>query len=117
MHEFIVFIRNLFRMIFFVRGVLLALLLVLLIFALITSKMDDVSFLDALYLAFITALTVGYGDITPVTGISRAIGVLTGLVGVIFMGLVVAVSTRALEIAVEEEKRFQRGKLKSDKER
>ena len=37
--------------------------------------------------------------------------VLAGFVGVIFMGLVVAVSIRALELAVEEKKRLQRDKL------
>ena len=117
MRELILFVRNLFRMIFFVRGVLLALLLVLLGFALITAKVDNISLSDALYLVFITALTVGYGDITPSSGFTRIIMVLAGVIGVIFVGLIVAVSTRALKLAVDEEKRLQRDKLGSDKER
>ena len=117
MREFIIFIRHLFRMLFFVRGVLLALLLVLLGFALITAMVDDISLSDALYLVFITALTVGFGDITPSSGFTRIIMVLAGLVGVIFVGSIVAVSTRALQLAVDEEKRLQRDKLSSDKER
>ena len=117
MREFIIFIRNLVRMLFFVRGVLLALLLVLLAFALITAEVDNISLADALYLVFITALTIGFGDITPGSGVTRTIMVLAGFVGVIFVGLVVAVSTRALKLAVEEEKRLQREKLSCDKKR
>lgn len=100
-----------FGKLFFVRGVLLALLLLMLTFAFITAQVDNISLTDALYLVFITALTVGFGDITPSSGATRIICVLAGFVGVIFVGLVVAVSIRALELAVEEKKRLQRDKL------
>ncbi len=116
MREFILFIRHLFRILFFVRGVLLSLLLVLLGFALITAEVDNISLTEALYLVCITALTVGFGDITPSSGTTRAIMVLAGCVGVILVGLVVAVSTRALTVAVDEEKRLQRDKLSGDME-
>ena len=116
MQAFIIFVRHLFQMLLFVRGVLLTLVLILLAFALITAEVDNVSLPDALYLTFITALTVGYGDIVPTTGVTRVISVLTGFIGVVFVGLVVAVSTRALELAVEEERRLQKDKLSRDKE-
>ena len=54
---------------------------------------------------------------TPSSGVTRAIMVLAGCVGVIVVGLVVAVSTRALKLAVEEEERLEREKLSCDKER
>ena len=117
MQAFIIFGRHLFKMLFFVRGVLLTLVLILLAFALITAEVDNVPLPDALYFTFITALTVGYGDIVPTTGVARAISVLIGFVGVIYVGLVVAVSTRALEHAVQEERELQRDKLSCDKER
>jgi voltage-gated potassium channel len=117
MRDFIFFTRHLFRMLFFVRGVLLILLMVLVAFALITAKVDNISLTDAHYLVFITALTVGFGDITPNSGVTRTIMVLAGCVGVILVGLVVAVSTRALKLAVEDAKQLQRGKLSGDKER
>ena len=85
MRDFIIFTRHLFRMLFFVRGVLLILLVVLLAFALIT------------------ALTVDFGDITLSLGVTRTIMVLAEVFGVVFVGLVVAVPIRALELAVEEE--------------
>lgn len=114
MRELIVFARSLFRMLLFVRGVLVGLFLTLLGFAWMTAKFEEIAFLDALYFTLITALTVGYGDITPSTGAARIVGVLSGLVGIIFMGLVVAVSTRALEIAVEEERQLRQSKLRGD---
>jgi predicted permease len=116
MQEFITFVRHLFHMLIFVRGVLLSLILILFGFALITAKVDGVPLPDALYFTFITALTVGYGDIVPTTGVTRAISVLTGFIGVIYVGLVVAVSTRALELAVREERQLQRDEPSCDKE-
>ena len=89
----------------FIRGVLVALVLILFACALTTAMAQDISLLDSFYFTLITALTVGYGDITPATGVVRGVSILTALVGVVFMGLVVAVSTRALEIAVDEERR------------
>lgn len=89
----------------------------LLAFALITAEVDNITLADALYLVFITGLAVGYGDNTPSSGVTRTISVLAGFVGVVFVGLVVAVSIRALEFAIEEAKGLQRGKLRHDEER
>ncbi len=110
MRDFIIFIRHFFEKLYFVRGVLLTLLLVMLAFALITAEVDNIALTDAIYLVFITALTVGFCDITPSSGVARFVSVLAGFVGVIFVGLVVAVSIRALELAVEEKKHLQRDK-------
>ena len=107
MREFTLFIQHLFAMICFVRGVLLVLLLVLLVCALVVAKVDGLPISDAIYLTLITALTVGYGDITPSTGIAKAVSVLSGLIGVIIVGLVVAISTRALHLASDEERQFR----------
>ena len=80
---------------------------ILLVFSYITARVDNIVMGDALYFIFITALTVGYGDITPASGITQIVGVLTGVVGIIFGGLVVAISVRALELAGEEKRRLQ----------
>lgn len=105
MRDFIIFIRHFSQKMFFVRGVLLMLLLLMLVFAIVIARFDSIPFADALYFVSITALTVGYGDITPASSVSRAISVLSGFVGVIFVGLIVAVSVRALELAVSEKRK------------
>ena len=105
MRDFIIFARYFVQHLHFVRGVLLTLLLLLLAFALIISLIDEISIAEALYFVFITALTVGYGDITPGSGVTRLVSVLAGFVGVIYVGLTVAVSTHALEEAVDEKRK------------
>ena len=44
----------------------------------------------ALYFSFITLNTVGYGDITPVSGFARILAVLESTCGLFYMALLVA---------------------------
>ena len=60
------------------------------------SFVEERSLEESLYFSFITALSIGYGDIAPQTTVGRIISVFIGLVGMIFIGLTVAVATRAL---------------------
>ena len=46
------------------------------------------SYADALYWAIITATSIGYGDITPVTNTGRIIAAVLGIMGVITVGIV-----------------------------
>jgi voltage-gated potassium channel Kch len=105
MRDFLLFVRHLSNMLHFVRGVLATLLLILLAFALIVAKAEGLSLGESLYFIFITALTVGYGDIAPTSGATRVVSVLSGVVGIVFAGILVAVSVRALEHAILEKKR------------
>jgi len=54
------------------------------------------SYLGALYLSCITALTIGYGDYVPYGPVSQITAVLIGLFGILFAGIVVAASINAL---------------------
>ncbi len=45
---------------------------------------------DFLYFSFITLLSVGYGDITPVAGIARSVAVVEGVSGALYLALLVA---------------------------
>lgn len=53
---------------------------------------------DSLYWAFITATTVGYGDIRPVARLSKILSVLIALTGIIFTGIIVALAINAATI-------------------
>lgn len=45
---------------------------------------------DAVYLSFVTLTTVGFGDVTPVVGLARALTVLEAVIGQIYLVSIVA---------------------------
>ncbi len=64
------------------------------------ARVEGLDIGRSLYFAAITGFTVGYGDIVPETTAGRAIAVSMSLLGVVFVGLVVAVATAALQKVV-----------------
>ena len=46
------------------------------------------SYADGLYWSLITAASIGYGDITPQTSVSRVIAATLGIMGVITIGVI-----------------------------
>ena len=60
------------------------------------SKIEGIKLGDAMYFAFITALSVGYGDIHPETSSGKLVSVSIGLVGMFFVGVTVAIANRSL---------------------
>ena len=98
----LVYGRHLVKYLYFVRHVLLALLVLLLLGAVAIAYLEDLGFGDSIYFAFITGLTVGYGDIEPVTAMGRVVSIAIALVGLLFTGITVAVATRALADAVKD---------------
>jgi hypothetical protein len=51
----------------------------------------EVRFSDLLYFSYVTLLTIGYGDITPVSPAARALVVLEGLLRMAFTTMLLAV--------------------------
>ena len=45
---------------------------------------------DFIYFSFITLLTVGYGDVSPISGIARSLAVLEGIVGILYIGVFIS---------------------------
>jgi hypothetical protein len=75
---------------------MVSLLLLIVLGGVTISQMEDIKLGEAIYFAFITGLSIGYGDITPETAFGRLISVLIGLVGMLFVGLTVVIAARAL---------------------
>lgn len=61
------FIVNFLRCLAHCWSIMLILVIMVLIGAIVISKSEGIDIGNSIYFAFITGLTVGYGDITPVT--------------------------------------------------
>jgi len=59
--------------------------------------------LDSIYWAFITATTVGYGDIRPIKPLSKALSILIALIGMTFTGILVAMAINAATISMGQQ--------------
>lgn len=55
---------------------------------------------DSFYWAFITATTIGYGDIRPTKRSSKLLSIFIGFVGLTFSGILVAVAVHAATLAL-----------------
>src|SRR5262245_7174337 len=52
---------------------------------------------EGIYFAFVTSMTIGYGDLVPKRTLSRVLAICIGLLGVLLIGLVAAIAVRAME--------------------
>ena len=99
-HSFLThFVQHFFRVFWYLRSLHLGLIGLILMGGFAIAVTEKIAFGDAVYFAFITGLTIGYGDIVPHSGFGKVISVLLGFVGIIFTGLVVAAATRAVQKA------------------
>jgi voltage-gated potassium channel len=81
-------------------GVFFVFLLVIVVFGALFAVFDRVPLGDAIYFAFITAFTVGFGDVTPKSTGGRVLTVVLAFIGVILVGVAVAVSVHAIDIVL-----------------
>jgi voltage-gated potassium channel len=96
------FIRQFLRAIWHVKSVTLALITLVVAGAGAITLFEKMPFADTLYFAFVTGLTIGYGDIVPQTHLGRLVALLIGLVGILFTGLMVAVLVFAVQESIAE---------------
>jgi len=60
---------------------------------------------ESIYFAFVSGLTIGYGDLAPKFLLTRMLAILIGVCGVLLTALLAAVAVRALPDAIEESKK------------
>ena len=58
---------------------------------------SDGTWVDSAYAALITSLTIGYGDMTPVGLYGKITSVILGIIGMLFVGVIVGATIKALE--------------------
>ena len=95
------FLHSFFHALSKIQGIIFGLFFWLVFNATGIAYFEKMPFSDALYFTFVTGLTIGYGDIAPVTHMGRIIAILAGLVGLIITGLIAAIAVFALRQAFE----------------
>ena len=95
------FMAGLFAGVRVVWPILSALLGLIAGLGLAVGRLEGWSMHEAIYFAFVTALTIGYGDHTPKTLLTRTLAILIGICGIVMTALLAAVAVKALPAARE----------------
>ena len=81
----------------------LSMLLVLIVgLGLVIGAIEGWSVQDSVYFAFVSGLTIGYGDLAPKTLVTRILAIAIGICGVLVTALVAAVAVKALTAVTEQ---------------
>ena len=90
------------RVVWPILSVLLGLMVAL---GLLIGLREGWSIQEAIYFAFVTGLTIGYGDLVPKFPLTRALAIGIGVCGVLSTALLAAVAVKALTASTEARKR------------
>ena len=81
---------------------LLTLAAVIALLGRLVGRSEGWSHFESLYWSFITATTVGYGDIRPTKRGSRIAAVLIAFLGLVLTGILIAVAVHAATLALDK---------------
>ncbi len=82
-------------------GVFLFFTVLIFISGFLISRLDSVPLEHAIYFAFITAFTVGFGDMAPKSRGARIVTIILAFFGLMLIGIAVAIAAQAIHIALE----------------
>ena len=97
------FFRIFLKVMYAMRKILTALFTFIILLGILVGHIEGIGWANGIYLAFVSALTVGYGDITPHTTLGRfvCVGILP-VTGMLLTGIMVAGAIKAIEIGNRE---------------
>ena len=72
---------------------------------LIIGLREGWSIQESIYFAFVSGLTIGYGDLAPKVLLTRVLAILIGVCGVLLTALLAAIAVRALTEATADRKK------------
>ena len=82
---------------------ILSVLLVLIIgLGVVVGLLEGWSLHESIYFAFVSGLTIGYGDLAPKSLLTRALAIAIGVCGVLLTALVAAIAVKALTAATDD---------------
>ena len=95
------FFRHVLSLIKFIWPVFSMLLILIMLLGLITGIREGWTIGDSFYYAFITAFTIGYGDLAPKYPLTKTLAVVIGLVGFLFTGILVAIAVESMRYTIK----------------
>jgi voltage-gated potassium channel len=96
----ITFTKLFFTVLYLISPILLSLCSIIVVLGLIAGRREGWSIFNTIYWAFITAFTVGYGDMRPLKPLSKILSVAIAWTGIMFTGVIVAVTVASATNAV-----------------
>jgi len=94
------FIKNFSQLAYLVGPIAILLLVMIVLLGQIVGRVEGWSKGDAVYYAFITATTVGYGDFHPKQNRAKVAAVAIALLGLLLTGIIVATGLQAIELTI-----------------
>ena len=89
------------RVVWPILSVLLGLIIAL---GLVVGLLEGWSVHESIYFAFVSGLTIGYGDLAPKLLLTRVLAILIGVCGVVLTALLAAIAVKALTAATDGDK-------------
>ena len=87
------------RVVWPIVSVLLGLIITL---GVVVGLIEGWSLHELVYFAFVSGLTIGYGDLAPKSLLTRVLAILIGVCGVLLTALVAAIAVKALTAAQDD---------------
>ena len=81
--------------------ILLSLAILIVVLGQFVGRHERWSRFDSFYWSFVTATTVGYGDIRPTKRGSRIVAIVIATLGLVWTGILIAIAVRAVTIAMQ----------------
>ena len=97
----IVFVKDFVRGLWLMFPLLFSLLAAITLLGRWVGRIEGWSRLDTFYWSFVTATTVGYGDLRPAKNASKIASILIAFLGLMMSGILVAVTVHAVNLALD----------------
>ncbi len=107
--RFKVFFRIFLKVIYVVRNIISTLLLFIFLMGILLGYIEGIGIGNGIYFAFVSALTLGYGDIVPHTILGKIIAVfILPITGMLITGIIVAAAINAIDRGLRESQKDRR---------
>ena len=99
------FLRGLHTGLRVVWPILSALLVLIILLGVVVGLLEGWSIHESIYFAYVTGLTIGYGDFAPTSFLTRALSITIGACGLLLTAVVAAIAVKALAAVTDDDQR------------